>query len=313
MKDETESAALVGVSIVLGACAGAFLMWALQHEERERAGASTPPRVAEPPQVPPPPPPSRVEFPRVVRPKPAALIWLGPVNLSQVQGCELAGVPSFNVTCTGDGTPTCGQIAESWTVAEGAAAADAADRFRDGAGRRLPGMRRALRLPEGPLVLAAFSAGGSAVKRLVAHPADREEVAAIVLVDGTYTTEWADKRAGLAAPIPSLVEYAKSAARGERLFVATASASPNKNHPTGAQTLAAIAAAAELPELKDSAGNRKVLPLGYRRPPAITWQKGDAWGFDFASAYTHGGHATELAAEVWPRLVAAYFAGQAPA
>ncbi|WP_437601921.1 hypothetical protein WMF28_09945 [Sorangium sp. So ce590] len=107
----------------------------------------------------------------LVRSCPVAVAWLGPMSAAQVAGAELAGVPVVHRTCTGDGSPSCSQIADSWL---------------DGDGRRLPGCRRALRLPAGPLVLTAFSAGGHIVKRLLADPRDRAEVAAVVLADATY-------------------------------------------------------------------------------------------------------------------------------
>ncbi|WP_438026360.1 hypothetical protein [Sorangium sp. So ce233] len=223
-----------------------------------------------------------------LRPRPVAVAWLGPVSAAQVAGAELAGVPVVHRTCTGDGSPSCSQIADGWL---------------DGEGRRLPGCRRALRLPAGPLVLAAFSAGGHIVKRLLANPRDRAEVAAVVLADATYTTEWTDRAQALAAPIGSLVDYAAEAAGGARLFVATASSAPNKQHPTGAQTLAAVAR--ELgSRVRVEEGALAGLPAPERR-----WKGGGVHLLDYGARYSHAGHATELAPKVWAALVRPWFEG----
>lgn len=224
----------------------------------------------------------------LARPRPVAVAWLGPVSAAQVAGAELAGVPVVHRTCTGDGSPSCSRIADSWL---------------DGDGRRLPGCRRALGLPAGPLVVAAFSAGGHIVKRLLAHPRDRAEVAAVVLADATYTTEWTDRAQALAAPIGSLVDYAAEAAGGARLLVATASSAPNKQHPTGAQTLAAIARAI---------GGRVRLgeeALAGLPAPERSWGGGGVHLLDYGARYSHARHATELAPKVWAALVRPWFEG----
>ncbi|WP_437638365.1 hypothetical protein [Sorangium sp. So ce854] len=232
-------------------------------------------------------PPGRTSSVRV-RLRPVAVVWLGPVSAAQVAGAELAGVPVVHRTCTGDGSPSCGQIADGWL---------------DGEGRRLPGCRRALRLPAGPLVLAGFSAGGHIVKRLLADPRDRAEVAAVVLADATYTTEWADRAHALAAPIGSLVDYAAEAAGGARLFVATASSAPNKQHPTGTQTLAAVARelGSRVRVEEDALAG---LPAPERR-----WEGGGVHLLDYGARYTHAAHATELAPKVWAALVRPWFEG----
>ncbi|AUX28139.1 MULTISPECIES: hypothetical protein [Sorangium] len=223
-----------------------------------------------------------------VRPRPVAVAWLGPVSAAQVSSAELAGVPVVHRTCTGDGSPSCSQIADSWL---------------DGDGRRLPGCRRALGLPAGPLVLAAFSAGGHIVKRLLADPRDRAEVAAVVLADATYTTEWTDRAQALAAPIGSLVDYAAEAAGGGRLFVASASSAPNKQHPTGAQTLAAVAR--ELgSRVHAEEGTLAGLPA-----PERCWEGGGVHLLDYGARYSHAAHATELAPKVWAALVRPWFEG----
>jgi hypothetical protein len=230
-------------------------------------------------------PPSRltdVVAPRRVRP--AAVVLLGPVNLQQMRG-ELPGVPTFVLTCTGNGHPSCGEQADAW---------------KDAQGRRLPRMRAALKLPEGPLVLRAFSAGGHVVRRLAEHPADRAELAAVQLADATYTTE---RRGQGAAPIPSLVELARDAADARLVFVATASATPNPStvtpglvHPSGAQTLEAIRAELERPVAETVLSG---VPEAER-----AWRAGLALFVDYGARYSHGEHATVLAEQMWRALVA---------
>jgi hypothetical protein len=260
------------------------------------------------PRPSPSPPPQRAD---IFLPRPAALVWLGPANLSQVKGAELAGVPSFALTCTGDGSPSCGQIADAWLESDAAAAAAFADRWKGADGRRLPAMRRALKLPGGPVMLAAYSAGGHAVRRLLQHPADRAEIVAVYLADGTYTTEWQDKRAGKAAPIREFVEYALEAARGEHVFIATASSSPNKTHPTGAQTLHAIRRELEARGVRGSTSPLALAGIAPNIPPEPErpWRAGRAALLDFGSAFAHGSHATEIAPRLLPFLVSPAFAG----
>ncbi|WP_437316694.1 hypothetical protein [Sorangium sp. So ce385] len=232
--------------------------------------------------------PSRRTSSAALKPRPVAVVWVGPVSRTQVTGAELAGVPVVHLPCTGDGSPSCSQIADS---------------YLDGDGRRLPGLRRALRLPAGPLVLAAFSAGGHIVRRVLTDPRDRAELAGVVLADATYTTEWADQAQGRAAPIRSFVDYAMESLGGGRLFVATASSAPNKHHPTGAQTLAAIArelGGHVIPEV----GAFASLPA-----PDRGWRGGGVHLFDYGARFGHAAHATELAPKVWGALVRPWFEG----
>ena len=233
------------------------------------------------------------------------------MNLAQVKGAELAGVPSFNLTCTGDGSPSCGQIADSWLEADARAAEAFADQWKGADGRRLPAMRRALKLAGGPVMLAAYSAGGHAVRRLLQHPADRAEIVAVYLADGTYTTEWTDRQKGQAKPIREFVEYALEAARGDHVFVATASSSPNKTHPTGSQTLDAIRRELEARGVHGSTAPLALAGIAPTIPPEPerTWRAGRVALLDFAGRFTHQAHATEVAPRLLPLLVSSAFAG----
>ncbi len=92
------------------------------------------------------------------------LLWFGPVSTQHVRGTTRPGVELHVLGCLGDGpTPQC---------------ADHAARWKDASGRVLPRMLAHFKLAgdAGP-VLAAFSAGGQIVKRLLLDPNDRAEVA----------------------------------------------------------------------------------------------------------------------------------------
>jgi len=146
------------------------------------------------------------------------VVWAGPVAEFQVPGATVPGVERRFIPCVGDKTPNCPAIAEGWTDAEG---------------RRLPRMLEQLGYREDQidnLYLGAFSAGGSVWKRLLMHPDDRAKVRAVMLADATYSSPSIQ-------PIEGFVRYGVDALNGDKMFVATASASPNKNYGTGEQVL----------------------------------------------------------------------------
>lgn len=212
--------------------------------------------------------------------------WLGPVNLSQVKGADLPGVPSINLTCTGDGAPACGQIAESFT---------------DPTGRRLPNLLKAKGAPPtAQAVVAAFSAGGSIAKRLAMSEADRQQIPAMVLSDATYTTTEG-------AP-EGFVRYAVDASTNGSscLLVATASSSPNKNWPTGAETLMMIKDAVEQRtgrSFVEIAGLAGVAPA-----PVRTFKLGNVYLADYGSVVSHGEHATKIAPQVFKNILIPWLA-----
>lgn len=271
---DVNAALAVGGTLVVAAVGGAFLVRALDWVRRPKPEKKSSGDVR--------------TVPRTPAPVPVAVVWAGPINAKQVEGADLSGVPTSFVSCTGDGKPSCGEIADKWL---------------DGAGRRLPGLRRALKLPPGPVVLAGFSAGGHLIRRVLEAQEDRAEVAAVVLADATYTTGWSNRAEKKAAPIESFVRYAREAGAAGHLFVATASAAPNKEYPTGAQTLAAIAVAAgavPIASRNDSAG----MPQ-----PLRSWQLPGAVFLDFDASYSHEAHATALARMTWEAFVRPFFQG----
>lgn len=138
---------------------------------------------------------------------------------------------------------------------------------------------RAASFSGGPFeALCAFSAGGSFLKRradLLAH------ARVLYLADATYTTTNGVQEAPFA-------EYARRAADGECLFVATASAFANKQHPTGEQTLRMIQERAGLDS--DHAGHAHFFYRGFSIP--------------------HAAHATEFAPELWEEIVVPFLSGK---
>jgi len=297
-----KTALLVSAGVVGGALLGAGALWTLQHVggrglvEGPRGSSET-----------------RGAAPGAPL-EPAALVWTGPVSREQIQGADVPGLPLVVKGCTGDGKPSCGEIAESWKGADG---------------RRMPSLRRALKLPaQGGVILAGFSAGGHLIWRVLQDAADRKDADCVYLADGTYTTSWVDKGKRLAAPIPSYVAYGRDVlADPRRLFLATASSSPNKDHPTGAETLRAIAAALELPrgELSEIGlveqgaleqllatarrGSRRAEQAGAdaHATPEV-WRSGSVILADFGAALSHEEHATVLSKILFPALVAPHFA-----
>src|SRR5262245_21099384 len=127
------------------------------------------------------------------------VIWFGPVSSTQVKGATLEGVTLKFVSCTGDGSDgraTCAERAEGWM---------------DASGRRLPTLFRRLEITveeTDRLYLGAFSAGGQSVKRIGTNAEDRAITSAVLLSDGTYTTDWLDQRRGIARPIEGFLRYA---------------------------------------------------------------------------------------------------------
>lgn len=266
---------LAGGGILAGALGAVALWWGLDRRKKAQE---------EPNSTPQPEQPSTGPGPGPVQPGPAAVVWTGPINLKQVEGASIAGVPSFVQSCTGDGNPSCGQIADAWKDAEG---------------RRLPAMRRALKLPDGPLVLAGFSAGGHLIRRVLEDPRDRAEILAVYLADATYTTAWRDKAKGLAAPIEAVATYAREAGPAGHLLLATASSAPNKNYPNGAQVLIATALEAGASVVRQRAIEGQALEPQPERMFAMP----GAIFLDFGGKYSHERHATTLSRQVWERYL----------
>ena len=159
------------------------------------------------------------------------VVWAGPVAKFQVAGATVVGAKELFLGCCGDLTPPCTPPTCS-TIGATLRAAPV-DALLQGA--------KMVGADLGDLFFGAFSAGGSVIKRLMLVPAYRNITTAVLLADATYTGGWLDEKKALAPPIEGFVQYAVDVINGpgDKLFVATASPSPNKSFPTGMQNLAA--------------------------------------------------------------------------
>jgi hypothetical protein len=218
-----------------------------------------------------------------------AAVWFGPVNLTQVAGATIPGAPALNVTCTGDGSPSCAAIAESWA---------------DASGRRLPALLRAKGLPEDTTIAgAAFSAGGSILKRLCLSAADRAQMAVVHSADASY-----EAVAGQRPFVEGYVLYALEALTDpSKLFVATASAGANKNFGSGIEIITSTRL-----EITRRAGQS--FELGGEFPgvtpqPASLWRLGERIWIAEYPAVPHGQQATLLAPQIWQGLILPWLGG----
>lgn len=216
-------------------------------------------------------------------------VWGGPVGAFQMPGTKGLGTIKF-VNCTGDGSggsAQCRAFADSWA---------------DAAGRRVPGMLRMLGLPDdgGDLFLAAYSAGGHIWKRVFASPADRARVRGVLLADAMYSSGGTPKNP---EPIAGFVDYAIDVMRDQRkIFVATASANPNKSYGSGAEVMDATRKAIE-----QRAGvtfrDAGKLPLAEQPARALVSPSGNVLFLDYGmSGGGHGSH-PRRAPEIWDAII----------
>jgi hypothetical protein len=230
----------------------------------------------------------------------AHVLWFGPVSREQRAGATVEGAAEHFVSCSGDGA---GGVPRCRAMAEG---------LVDAGGRHLPGLLRRLGIPEGEeLFVGAFSAGGSAVKILLSHPDDRAAIRAVMLADATYELRGPDRRP---ASSPSLVAYAVEAmADGSRMFVATASATPNNlggvAEPSGAETLERLAADIEA-QFGRSLDQSSNIPGVDGFAPARVWRRGTVMLADLGTELRHAEHATVLAPLLWPKVLQPWISGE---
>jgi serpin B len=222
-----------------------------------------------------------------------AVLFFGPVGASQREGATIPGAEEHFFTCTGDGHPNCVQQLGA---------------YRDGAGRCLPGLLRHLGVQEGTdLFIGAFSAGGSAVKRLLLSADDRAAIRSVVLSDATYE-HWTDAQHTRPNVAEGYVAFALDALDGSKLFVATASTKPNNaagvQQPSGSQTLARLAAeigmrsGQPLEERATIPGYETLVPA-----PDRVWTRGGVILADFGTKFAHAEHVTHIAPMLWPAVV----------
>lgn len=220
------------------------------------------------------------------------VLWAGPVAEFQVPGATVPGATKHFFGCVGDiqpGKAYCPGLADGWL---------------DGSGRRLPKLLASIGLKEsdvGRIYLGAFSAGGSAWKRLLENEADRSRITAVMLSDAMYT-------APIPAPIEGFVRFAIDALHDpNKLFVATVSSSPYKTYGSGSDVMRATMAEIEKRSgVKFQQGG--LLPLATQPQALFTAPTGNVIFADYGM--TGGGHGfhPKIAPEVWQRLLLPWLA-----
>lgn len=213
------------------------------------------------------------------------VIWTGPVNFSQVKGATLPDAYEINEGCFGDRPPHC-----MHRVAP------------------IPALLARHNVPiedTRDIVIGAFSAGGSLVKRLMLEPDNRARTAAVHLADATYTASWENKQGRRPPPIEGYVRYALDAIDGPHLFVATASPIPNKTWASGVENLQ------RLREEIETRSGRKFVELdhffGIDPAPDHAYQLGNVILAEYPLKPLGHGHTT-IAGQVWEKIIRPWLA-----
>ncbi len=206
------------------------------------------------------------------------VLWTGPVNLMQVPGATVPGAVILNVQCTGDGTPNCAQMVDV-----------------NASGRSLWSVVKDLK-PDDEVFIGAFSAGGSVAKRVVLSPEDIAQTRAVMLADATYTS-WASS--GVPLPPEGFVLFGLAAITGPHFFVATSSSFPNKDLPSGSQTLDAIRK-----EIERRSGQtfEPITVPGISPQPVSAWKLGNNVFLDYQTTIPHADHA-KMAPQLWQSVL----------
>ena len=213
-------------------------------------------------------------------------IWTGPVNFAQLGPYVTVGDGKISVPCTGDGSPSCADLAEGFLAPDGT---------------RLASLLASRGVPSDESVaVGAFSAGGSLAKRLCLSSFDRAQIRVLYCADAMYTTDRGV--GGGPAPIDGFVLYAVDAIVGasDKIFVATASASPNKAFGSGIEVMRATRAEIER-RVGQSFSEVPTLP-GSPVAPSWAGRLGDVWFAEYEDV-PHGEHATQLAGPIWRDLI----------
>jgi hypothetical protein len=220
------------------------------------------------------------------------LIWFGPVSTLQARPTVPPGYELHVVNCVGD------------VRADFSRCSDVADRWRDADGRRLPALRKRLSLPDDARpFLAAYSAGGMCVRRLLVDPRDRAEIAGVYLADATYSERVNGAPRIVGDPLQeALVSFALECIADRRpLYVTTSSHVPGGGGPSASETAAALRGVIDAQQQER---------LGYRLGACelVDLAPGSAWGrervmfVDFGGARSHAAHVLTIAPVLLPRV-----------
>lgn len=237
-------------------------------------------------------------------------VWTGPVSAAQIGRAVLPGAELHFIQCTGDGHPTCGQMAEAWKGADG---------------RVLPGLLEHAKITLGAgdeLWAGAFSAGGQIWKRAMLQPEDRAQITGALMADAGYEAGWVEKNK-VAPFVEGFVLYALDCLGDGRLFVWTASGTPNPSvqhpgevYPAGDQVLDATRAEIERRSgqtFEDITSMQERWPWGAQlRAPTHVWRLRNVVLADYGTVYKHPEHATLVAPEVWTAIPAILASGPEP-
>jgi hypothetical protein len=186
-----------------------------------------------------------------------------------------------------------------------------ADQLRDSSGRILPALVRTYAKVEldqvDQIALAAYSAGHGLLNKVADVDADRARLSAMVLSDATFSG-FSDP------PKRGYVAMGSDAARGERLFVSTASNSGGADYLTGRKSWLSVWNAVQ------ATTGRRPRPVVPKAPaPSASggwWRMGAFYWADYVvpgsadgagNDYSHAGH-HDLAPLIWQAYLAPWFA-----
>ncbi len=229
------------------------------------------------------------------------VIWFGPVSYNQVKRATLLDSDVF-IVMGGGCTPNIPD-AEKPKCQGSSYFSNMIEKYFDGQ-RYLPKLLRSKGVDpsSAELYIGSFSAGHGAVKKLCMHPDDRALIQVVSLSDSTYCS-WPNK---VPQASEGYVRMAVDAVSHPKLFVASASGSvdPAGKTPPGNACMLAIKN-----EVEKRAGMR-FSESGYwpgtDPVPNKVYQLGNCILADFGSQITHPQHATLMAPQVWPQLVATW-------
>jgi hypothetical protein len=225
------------------------------------------------------------------------VVWAGPVDLQQAAGATVPGSKNYNWGCKGDGHPPCHEMALGLADADGRKLPNLLAHF----GETLDSSKR--------VFLGAFSAGGTFIREMAKHPADRASIRAMHFADATYSGSYGAD--GKAIPNADMLDLVCATVDDPgRLIVATTSTSPNGLRPNGTQVLQATREQAE----KRLGRKSDVLTdglYGVTPAPVAAYRLGNViFGEYELSPLYHGGHINDIGRQVWEKIIVPWDRGE---